>query len=67
MKGFVIQFLAMNSGRCYYSTCKGDFVPVSDISLAEVFYYAHAANKAAKEIMKSALGKNLVCYKVVAL
>lgn len=67
MNGFVIVLLLQNGCSCYYATCKGDFMPVFDVKLAEVFYYAHAANKAAKELMKSPLGKGIVTYKVRAL
>lgn len=67
MKGFVIELLTFN-GRCFYSTCKGDFLPVVDIEFADVFYYAHQANKAAKELCSSVLGKEyIVSFKVIAL
>ena len=67
MNGFVIELLTFN-GRCYYSTCKGDFLPVTDIELADVFYYAHQAHMAAKVLCRSVFGKGyVVSYNVKAL
>ena len=67
MNGFVIKLLCV-SGPRYYSTCKGDFVPVEKIEMAERFYYAHQAKKAADDLMKSTLGKGyVVAYRVVSL